>query len=128
MERKRERRDELAPKTPVRNLRLLPCATALDTGTPEELRQAVIGELHDLDSEVVVVDVGSSNRDDLFDFFAEQAFRVLVTSRAPASRSSRPCAPESALSSPLPRPKSAKLARAMTELSVAHNPYRSVPR
>ena len=39
LERKRERRDELAPQTPVRNLRLLPCATALDAGTPEELRQ-----------------------------------------------------------------------------------------
>ena len=82
---KRDRRDELAPRTPVRNLRLLPCATALDTGTPEELRQAVVSELHDLDAEVVVVDVGSSNRDDLFDFFAERAFRLLVTSRDPAS-------------------------------------------
>jgi len=40
-------------------------------------------ELHDLDSEVVVVDVGSDNRDDLFDFFAASAFRLLVTSREP---------------------------------------------
>jgi MinD-like ATPase involved in chromosome partitioning or flagellar assembly len=85
LQRRRERRDELAPRTPVRNLRLLPCATALDTGTPEELRAAVLGELHDLDSEVVVVDLASASRDDLFDFFGERAFRLLVTSREPAA-------------------------------------------
>jgi MinD-like ATPase involved in chromosome partitioning or flagellar assembly len=85
LERKRDRRDELAPSTPVRNLRLLPCATGLDLRAPGELRQAVVGELHDLDSEVVVVDLGSSTRDDLFDFFAERAFRLVVTSREPAA-------------------------------------------
>ena len=42
-------------------------------------------ELHDLDSEVVVVDVGGDNRDNLFDFFAVSAFRLLVTSREPAA-------------------------------------------
>ena len=44
-----------------------------------------MGELHDLDSEVVVVDVGGDSRDDLFDFFAASAFRLLVTSREPAA-------------------------------------------
>jgi MinD-like ATPase involved in chromosome partitioning or flagellar assembly len=85
LERKRERRDELAPPTPVRNLRLLPCAAPAEALAPAELRQAVTRELHDLDSEVVVVDVGGDNRDDLFDFFAVNAFRVLVTSREPAA-------------------------------------------
>jgi MinD-like ATPase involved in chromosome partitioning or flagellar assembly len=84
LDRKRERRDELAPSTPVRNLRLLPCATGLDLRAPG-LRQAVVNELHDLDAEVVLVDVGSDSRDDLFDFFAARAFRLLVTSREPAA-------------------------------------------
>jgi MinD-like ATPase involved in chromosome partitioning or flagellar assembly len=85
LERKRERRDEVAPSTPVRNLRLLPCASGIDLRAPGELRRAVVGELHDLDSEVVVVDLGGSTRDDLFDFFAERTFRLLVMSREPAA-------------------------------------------
>jgi hypothetical protein len=40
-------------------------------------------ELTDLDSDVVVVDLGADNRDDLFDFFAINAFRLVVTPRAP---------------------------------------------
>ena len=40
-------------------------------------------ELHELDSDVVVVDVAGDNRDDLFDFFAAGAARLLVTSREP---------------------------------------------
>ena len=85
LDRKREQRDELAPSTPVRNLRLLPCATGLDLRVPGELRRAVVNELHDLDAEVVVVDVGSDSRDDLFDHFGARAFRLLVTSREPAA-------------------------------------------
>jgi MinD-like ATPase involved in chromosome partitioning or flagellar assembly len=85
LERKRERRDELAPSTPVRNLRLLPCAAGSDAATSAQLRQAVVRELHDLDSDVVVVDVGSDSRDDLFDFFSVSALRLLVTSREPAA-------------------------------------------
>jgi hypothetical protein len=42
-------------------------------------------ELYDLDSDVVVVDVGADNRDDLFGFFAERAVRLLVTTREPAA-------------------------------------------
>jgi flagellar biosynthesis protein FlhG len=85
LERKRERREELAPSTTVRNLRLLPCATASGGQAPAELRGAVVRALHDLDSEVVVVDLGGDNRDDLFEFFAASAFRLLVTSREPAA-------------------------------------------
>lgn len=85
LERKQARHEDLAPTTPVRNLRLLPCATAAEAPAPAELRRALMRELHDLDSEVVVVDVGRDNRDDLFDFFSVNAFRLLVTSREPAA-------------------------------------------
>jgi MinD-like ATPase involved in chromosome partitioning or flagellar assembly len=83
VERKRERRDEVAQSTSVRNLRLLPC-TASRAGPPAlEQRRALVRELHDLDSDVIVVDVGASNRDDLFEFFGAGAARLLVTSREP---------------------------------------------
>ena len=83
LERKRERRDELAQATRVRNLRLLPC-TATPASPPSlEQRRDVVRELNDLDSEVIVVDIGADNRDDLFDSFAVNAFRIVVTSRAP---------------------------------------------
>jgi MinD-like ATPase involved in chromosome partitioning or flagellar assembly len=81
LERKRARRDEAPQATRVRNLRLLPCTTG-DAPPPREQRQALVRELIDLDSEVVVVDIGIENRDDLFDFFATNALRLLVTSRA----------------------------------------------
>jgi len=81
LERKRARRDEPARATKVRNLRLLPCTAAPAPDAPAALRRALIGELHDLDSEVVVVDVGAENRDDLFDHFGQNALRLLVTSR-----------------------------------------------
>jgi MinD-like ATPase involved in chromosome partitioning or flagellar assembly len=83
LERKRVRRDELARATPVRNVRLLPCASAPGAAPPHQVREALMRELHDLDSDVVVVDVGAENRDDLFDFFGAGASRLLVTSRAP---------------------------------------------
>jgi MinD-like ATPase involved in chromosome partitioning or flagellar assembly len=83
LELKRARRDELARPTSVRNVRLLPCAAAREAHPSRELRAALLRELHDLDSDVVIVDVGTQNRDDLFDFFATGAFRLLVTSRAP---------------------------------------------
>jgi hypothetical protein len=50
---------------------------------PVEQRRALMSELYDLDSDVVVVDVGADNRDDLFGFFAERAVRLLVTRRQP---------------------------------------------
>jgi MinD-like ATPase involved in chromosome partitioning or flagellar assembly len=83
LERKRARQDEVAQATNVRNLRLLPCAAPAAGPPPLEQRRALIGELHDLDSDVIVVDVGAANRDDLFDFFAAGASRLLVTSREP---------------------------------------------
>jgi hypothetical protein len=69
----------------VRNLRLLPCAAPPGPPMPLEQRRALLRELYDLDSDVVVVDVGAENRDDLFGFFAERAVRLLVTTREPAA-------------------------------------------
>jgi flagellar biosynthesis protein FlhG len=84
LERKRTRQDEPGRATPVRNLRLLPSATP-GSPMPLEQRRALLRELYDLDSDVVVVDVGADNRDDLFGFFAERAVRLLVTTREPAA-------------------------------------------
>jgi flagellar biosynthesis protein FlhG len=81
LERKRARRDEPARATKIRNLRLLPCAAAPAAVVSADQRRALIEELSDLDSEVVVIDVGADNRDDLFDHFGEHALRLLVTSR-----------------------------------------------
>ncbi|HEY7375748.1 MAG TPA: PilZ domain-containing protein [Polyangia bacterium] len=80
LDRKRARRDELARATPVRNVRLLPWAVT-PAAPAAPVREALVRELHDLDSDIVVVDVGAANRDDLFDFFATNAIRLLVTSR-----------------------------------------------
>jgi len=82
LERKRARRDEPPQATRVRNLRVLPSAAAAALPSRQE-RQELVRELVDLDSDVVLVDIGSDNRDDLFDFFAVNALRLLVTSRAP---------------------------------------------
>jgi len=82
LERKRARRDELAQMTRVRNLRLLPSTAAPGAPPARDQRQALVRELNDLDSDVVVVDVGAENRDDLFDFFEVHAVRLLVTTRA----------------------------------------------
>jgi MinD-like ATPase involved in chromosome partitioning or flagellar assembly len=81
LERKRGRRDEPAAITPVRNVRILPCAVLPAAAESLPVRQALIQELSDLDGDVVVVDIGADNRDDIFDFFATNAFRLLVTSR-----------------------------------------------
>jgi len=83
LERKRARRDELAQMTSVRNLRLLPCTVSPAGPPPLEQRRALMRELTDLDSEVIVVDIGADNRDDVFDFFTTSASRLLVTSREP---------------------------------------------
>jgi MinD-like ATPase involved in chromosome partitioning or flagellar assembly len=80
LERKRGRRDEPARTTPVRNVRLLPWIVA-PAAPAGQVRAALMRELHDLDADVVVVDVGAENRDDLFDFFATNALRLLVTAR-----------------------------------------------
>jgi len=83
VERKRARRDELAASTPVRNVRILPCTAAPGAPPSMEARRTFMRELHDLDADVVIADVGAENRDDVLDFFEANAFRLLVTSREP---------------------------------------------
>src|SRR5215831_11504708 len=83
VERKRARRDELAASTPVRTVRILPCTAAPGAPPSLEARRTFMRELHDLDADVVIADVGAENRDDVLDFFEANAFRLLVTSREP---------------------------------------------
>ncbi len=82
--RERRQRTDAAPTaTKVRNLRLLPCAVTNAERDDVEMRQGVIGELRGVDGELVVVDVGTVNRNDLWDGFATRAHRVLVTGLDP---------------------------------------------
>jgi len=60
----------------VRNLRLLPYAGAGASGAPD--RRAVSETLRNVEGDVVVVDIGASNREELFDFFDAGAVRLLV--------------------------------------------------
>jgi MinD-like ATPase involved in chromosome partitioning or flagellar assembly len=85
LERKRARQDELAQPTKLRNLRILPAPAVAAAPPSRDERLALVRELNDLDSDVILIDVGAENRDDLFDFFAINAVRLLVTSRAPAA-------------------------------------------
>jgi len=77
VQQKRQTIDVPPVTTRVRNLRYLPYAGARhDDGIG---RRAIARELHDLDGDVVVVDLGTENRDDLFDYFATRALRLVVT-------------------------------------------------
>jgi MinD-like ATPase involved in chromosome partitioning or flagellar assembly len=88
LERKRDRRDEPPQQTRVRNLRLLPGPLPVDPAgaagiSSRDQRRAMVQELTDLDSDVIMVDLGGDNREDLFDFFGVNAVRLVVTSREP---------------------------------------------
>jgi flagellar biosynthesis protein FlhG len=66
--------------TGVRNLHLVTgAAPAAGRALTAEQKRALIDQLLQLDGDVVIVDVGTTNRDDLFDFFAAGALRVLVS-------------------------------------------------
>jgi MinD-like ATPase involved in chromosome partitioning or flagellar assembly len=78
LEERGETRDALPIATRVRNLRLLPYAGLDAANAPA--RRAVSEALAGLDGDVVVVDLGAHNREDLFDFFAIGAVRLLVSS------------------------------------------------
>jgi flagellar biosynthesis protein FlhG len=66
--------------TGVRHLHLVTGATpAPDRAPSADAKRALIEQLGRLDGDVLVVDVGDANRDDLFDFFSTRALRVLVT-------------------------------------------------
>ena len=64
--------------TGVRNVRLWPAATMLGRAGDAQARPAVIEALELLDADVVIVDVGHAQRDDLWSFFSG-AERLLVT-------------------------------------------------
>ena len=64
--------------TGVRNVRLWPAATMLGRAGDAQARRAVIEALDLLDADVVIVDVGHAQRDDLWSFFSG-AERLLVT-------------------------------------------------
>ncbi|HVZ72506.1 MAG TPA: P-loop NTPase [Polyangia bacterium] len=64
--------------TGIRNLHLVTGATPGAAALSVDRHQALVRELAQVDGDVVVVDLGSRNRDDLLDFFAKGALRVLV--------------------------------------------------
>jgi MinD-like ATPase involved in chromosome partitioning or flagellar assembly len=76
---RRLRTDATPSATKVRNLRLLPCAATGDERGDATLRRGFMRELAAVDGELVVVDVGTTNRHDLLDGFATRAHRLVVT-------------------------------------------------
>jgi MinD-like ATPase involved in chromosome partitioning or flagellar assembly len=76
---RRQQTDDAPTTTKVRNLRLLPCLPIGDERSDLDVRQGLVSELYSVDGDVVVVDVGTENRADLFDGFATRAHRLLVT-------------------------------------------------
>jgi flagellar biosynthesis protein FlhG len=84
LDRKIETLESSLTSTGVRNLHLVTGATPEPGRTlPAELRYALADQLGRLDGDVVVVDVGATNRDDLFDFFSTRALRVFVSGAQP---------------------------------------------
>jgi flagellar biosynthesis protein FlhG len=66
--------------TGIRNLHLVTgAALAPGRALPTAQKRALMEQLEHLDGDVVVVDVGATNRDDLLDFFSAGALRVLVS-------------------------------------------------
>ncbi len=65
--------------TGVRNVRLWPAATMLGRARDARARRGVLDGLGQLDADVVVVDVGDPQRDDLWNSFAGGAERLLVS-------------------------------------------------
>jgi MinD-like ATPase involved in chromosome partitioning or flagellar assembly len=65
--------------TGVRNVKLWPAANTLGRARDDDARRAVIDGLGRLDADVVIVDVGQPSRDDLWNFFATGAQRLLVS-------------------------------------------------
>jgi flagellar biosynthesis protein FlhG len=65
--------------TGVRNVRLWPAAAILGRARDARARRAVLDGLRSLDADVVIVDVGDAQRDDLWNFFAGGAERLLVS-------------------------------------------------
>jgi flagellar biosynthesis protein FlhG len=80
LDRKIETLEASLTSTGIRNLHLVTGATALPHGSlPPEQKRELMMQLAHLDGDVVIVDVGTSNRDDLLDFFSVGALRMLVS-------------------------------------------------
>lgn len=72
--------------TGIRNLLLAPSPVASQRVPPtSEQKRELMRLLHELDGDVVVVDVGSDNRDDLLDYFSAGALRLLVSGPEPVA-------------------------------------------
>jgi flagellar biosynthesis protein FlhG len=65
--------------TGIRNVRLWPGASRMTSAPDAASRRRIVLELAALDADVVIVDVGADNRDDLWDFFGAGAARLLVS-------------------------------------------------
>jgi flagellar biosynthesis protein FlhG len=86
LDRKIETLEASLTSTGIRNLHLVTGATPTPGRTlPTEQKRALMAQLAQLDGDVVVVDVGTDNRDDLLDFFSSRALRVLVSGPERAS-------------------------------------------
>jgi len=80
LDRKIETLEASLTATGIRNLHLVTGATpAPGRALPAAQKRALMAELSQLDGDVVVVDVGAENREDLLDFFSARALRVLVS-------------------------------------------------
>jgi flagellar biosynthesis protein FlhG len=65
--------------TGIRNVKLWPGASRLANAPDVGARREILLELTALDADVVIVDVGAGNRDDLWNFFGAGAARLLVS-------------------------------------------------
>jgi MinD-like ATPase involved in chromosome partitioning or flagellar assembly len=67
--------------TGIRNLHLVAGGDGQHGRLPLDITQKrfLLRQIHELESEIIVVDVGTENRGDLLDFFALGALRLLVT-------------------------------------------------
>jgi flagellar biosynthesis protein FlhG len=80
LEHKIETLEGSLTSTGIRNLHLVTgAAPELGRALPIAQKRALMAELAHLDGDVVVVDVGAENRDDLYDFFPAGALRVIVS-------------------------------------------------
>jgi flagellar biosynthesis protein FlhG len=80
LDRKIDTLEASLTSTGIRNLHLITGAAPMaERSLPADQKRDLIRQLYNLDGDVVVVDIGSTNRDDLLDFFSIRALRVLVS-------------------------------------------------
>jgi flagellar biosynthesis protein FlhG len=80
LDRKIETLEASLTSTGIRNLHLITGATPVPSRSlPPEQKRELMHQLYQLDGDVVIVDIGSTHRDDLWDFFPTGALRLLVS-------------------------------------------------